>query len=161
MLISDQITGQLNPWEDLYDAKRIKPWAGVKAFLAENIDYPSHLIGDRITPAQESDPAHLRENEGAIVRMGGKKVAVFRDPQGELHYLSPVCPHLGCYVNWNEAEKSWDCPCHGSRFSPEGKLLNGPAVADLASESFEENAPMIPERYDMPPNQEVTPPVLT
>jgi nitrite reductase/ring-hydroxylating ferredoxin subunit len=62
----------------------------------------------------------------------------------------PVCPHLGCYVHWNEAEKSWDCPCHGSRFNPLGKLLNGPAISDLAPEEYDENAPMIPDRYEQP-----------
>jgi Rieske Fe-S protein len=163
MVLSDLIIGNQNPWADLYDATRVKPFAAARAFLAENIDYPSHLISDRLTPAQESSTTHLRENEGAIVRVGSKKIAAYRDPTGELHVLSPVCPHLGCYVNWNEAEKSWDCPCHGSRFSPVGKLLNGPAVADLASESYDENMPMIPERYEVPmPNPDpLAPPLLS
>lgn len=150
MLMSDLILGVQNPWTDLFDAGRVKPLASLKNYISENIDFPSHLIGDRFTSAQEADTAVLRENEGAIVRVGAKKVAAYRDTQGELHMLSPVCPHLGCYVHWNEAEKSWDCPCHGSRFSPVGKLLNGPAVTDLAPEEYDENAPMIPERYDQP-----------
>jgi glycine/D-amino acid oxidase-like deaminating enzyme/nitrite reductase/ring-hydroxylating ferredoxin subunit len=148
MLISDLILGNQNPWAELYDAGRVKPLAGIKSFLSENIDFPSHLIGDRLTRAQVSDSATIRENEGAIVRVGAKKVAAYRDPEGELHLMSPVCPHLGCYVNWNEAEKSWDCPCHGSRFSPVGKLLNGPAVSDLASEEIDDNLAPITERYE-------------
>ena len=150
MLLSDLILGIQNPWADLFDAGRVKPLAGLKNYISENIDFPSHLIGDRFRPAQESDAAIIRENDGAIVRIGAKKVAAYRDPDGALHLMSPVCPHLGCYVGWNEAEKSWDCPCHGSRFNPVGKLLNGPAVSDLATEEYDENAPMIPERYDQP-----------
>ena len=148
MLVSDLVLGNQNPWVDLYDASRVKPLASIRTFISENIDFPSYMISDRVAPAQAKGTDRLREDEGAIVRMGGKKVAAYRDPQGELHVLSPVCPHLGCYVHWNEAEKSWDCPCHGSRFAPTGKLLNGPAVSDLASESVDIEAPMIPERYD-------------
>lgn len=148
MLISDLILDNPNPWIELYDASRVKPFASIRNFISENIDYPSHLIADRLTPAQSNDVSRLRENEGAIIRLGAKKVAAYRDPEGELHLLSPVCPHLGCYVQWNEAERSWDCPCHGSRFDPFGKLLNGPARSDLASEEYDENAPMIAERYD-------------
>lgn len=149
MLVADLITGSQNPWAELYDAGRVKPLASMRTFLSENIDYPSRLISDRLTPAQQSE-ARIREHEGAIIRMGGKKVAAYRDPEGTLHLLSPVCPHLGCYVHWNDAEKSWDCPCHGSRFNPVGQLLNGPAVSDLASETYDENARMIPEPYEQP-----------
>jgi glycine/D-amino acid oxidase-like deaminating enzyme/nitrite reductase/ring-hydroxylating ferredoxin subunit len=160
MLISDLIIGNQNPWAELYDAGRVNPLAAAKAFLTENIDYPSHLISDRITPATQSDMGHIRENQGAIVRTAGKKVAAYRDPGGELHVMSPVCPHLGCHVNWNEAEKSWDCPCHGSRFSPTGKLLNGPAVLDLASETYDENIPLTPERYEITPSPDPFAPPL-
>lgn len=163
MLVSDMIIGRQNPWVDLYSAGRIKPLASMKSFLSENIDYPSHLISDRFSPPQTDHAARIRENEGSIIRVGAKKVAAYRDPQGDLHLLSPVCPHLGCYVHWNEAEKSWDCPCHGSRFDPRGKLLNGPAVSDLMNEEFEENAPMIAERYDSTgkPSDTIGPPILS
>jgi Rieske Fe-S protein len=163
MLISDLILGVENPWTEIYQATRVKPLAGIKDYLAENIDFPSHLIGDRVSPAKETDTHRLRENQGAIVRIGGEKVAAYRDPQGELHVLSPVCPHMGCYVHWNEAETSWDCPCHGSRFSPTGHLLNGPTVHDLAREDYDENAPMIPEKYENPirPEDPFSPPLAT
>lgn len=150
MLLSDLVTGQQNPWADLFDATRVKPWAGVKNYIKENVDFPTHLIGDRLSPAQEDDLAVLRENEGALVRMGAKKVAAYRDTEGKMHLMSPVCPHLGCYVNWNHAEKSWDCPCHGSRFDPYGKLLNGPAVTDLASEEKSDDLLYVPEQYEAP-----------
>ena len=131
MIMSDLVLNIQNPWSDLFDAGRVKPLAALRNYITENIDFPSHLIGDRFTPAQESDTAVLRENEGAIVRVGAKKVAAYRDPQGTMHLMSPVCPHLGCYVHWNEAEKSWDCPCHGSRFTCEGKVIEGPALKNL------------------------------
>jgi glycine/D-amino acid oxidase-like deaminating enzyme/nitrite reductase/ring-hydroxylating ferredoxin subunit len=149
-LISDLIVNLPNPYVELYDAARVKPWSGIRNFLSENIDFPSHLISDRFSGTQKTDADGLKENEGAIVRVGAKKVAAFRDPEGRLHMMSPVCPHLGCYVNWNEAEKSWDCPCHGSRFAPTGRLLNGPALTDLAVETFDENVPLTPERYEKP-----------
>ncbi len=150
ILISDLILGIENPWAEIYQASRVKPLASIKNYLSENIDFPSHLIADRLTPAKESDTHHLRENQGAIVRIGGKKLAAYRDPEGELHVMSPVCTHLGCHVQWNDAETSWDCPCHGARFGPKGQLLNGPAVSDLAAEEYDENAPMVPERYENP-----------
>jgi glycine/D-amino acid oxidase-like deaminating enzyme/nitrite reductase/ring-hydroxylating ferredoxin subunit len=163
MLVTDLILGVENPWAEVYQATRVKPLASVKDYLKENIDYPSHLIGDRVSRAQESDTHALKENQGAIVRVGGKKVAAYRDPQGELHVMSPVCPHMGCYVHWNEAEISWDCPCHGARFDATGHLLHGPAVTDLKSEEYDENAPLIPEKYEHPlrPGDPFSPPLAT
>jgi len=136
------------PLASLYDPSRIKPIASAVNFIKENAGFPAHVIGDRLTPTTDNDLSHLRENEGRMVRVGAKKVAAYRDTEGHLHLLSPVCPHMGCYVGWNDAEKSWDCPCHGSRFSATGSLLNGPALADLATEQIEDNGEMRPLRYD-------------
>ena len=144
-LVADLALGRNNPWQDLFDARRFKPIASARAFISENIDFPARMIADRFGRASGDKMDVLRENEGAIVRVGAKKVAAYRDPEGEIHLLSPVCPHLGCYVAWNDAEKSWDCPCHGSRFDPLGKLINGPAVADLASESRDDDPPFATE----------------
>lgn len=85
-----------------------------------------------VTPAEVSDVEEIRPGTGAIVRSGLSRVAAYRDPSGNLHERSAVCTHLGCIVAWNAAESSWDCPCHGSRFDPEGKVLNGPAITPLA-----------------------------
>jgi len=152
MLISDLIQKEANPWSDLFSATRVKPLASFRNYVSENVDFPSHLIRDRVTPAEENDLASLRENEGALVRVGAKKVAAYRDPEGQTHLLSPVCPHLGCYVHWNDAEKSWDCPCHGSRFDPLGKVLNGPAMSDLKSEVAEDHNRYATENYETPPS---------
>ncbi len=163
MLLSDLILGIENPWAEIYQATRIKPLAGMREFLSENIDFPSRYVGDRVSQAQKSDTHDLRENQGAIVRIGTKKVAAYRDPGGELHVMSPVCPHMGCYVHWNEAEISWDCPCHGARFGPTGHLLNGPAFQDLSKEDYDENAPMVLEKYEQPIRAEdpFSPPLAT
>ena len=163
ILISDLIRGIENPWAEVYQANRVKPLASVRNFLSENIDFPSHLIGDRLSSAQDSKTYLLRENQGAIVSIAGKKVAAYRDPEGELHVMSCVCPHLGCHVQWNDAETSWDCPCHGARFGPKGALLNGPAVSDLTVEEYDESVPMIPEHVDnsVRPNDLFSPPLAT
>jgi Rieske Fe-S protein len=85
----------------------------------------------------------VKPGEGAVVGRGRGKVAVYRDERGTLHQHSAVCPHLFCIVNWNDTEKTWDCPCHGSRFDPYGKVVNGPAIVGLSpvgSESQEGGA---------------------
>ncbi len=163
MLISDLILEVENPWADLFDPTRIKPLASFKQFVSENIDFPSRFVADRIATPEKMTLAQLRENQGAIVMVDGKKVAAYRDPQGELTTLSPACPHMGCHVHWNEAETSWDCPCHGARFGPKGNMINGPAVTDLAKENVDENAPMTPESYDAPlrVDDPLSPPIMS
>jgi Rieske Fe-S protein len=131
MIISDELLGQPNEFTDVYDATRIKPLAAVKEFVRENVDFPAHLVGDRLR-RNHHPAADLPAGEGAVLTIGGERLAVYRNHAGALTALSPVCTHLGCLVNWNTAEKSWDCPCHGSRFDPTGCVLNGPALAALA-----------------------------
>ena len=87
---------------------------------------------DLVTPGDVEVPAEIPLDSGAIVRNGARKLAVYRDRQGKTHRCSAVCPHLGCIVDWNHAERTWDCPCHGSRFDAYGKVINGPANVDLA-----------------------------
>ena len=134
MLISDLILGKPNEWEKLYDPtrKRMHPSA-VGEWLKENVNVAKQF-GDYVTGSDVEDVKLIRPGEGAIIRRGVKKVAVYREPMGELKELSAVCPHLGCIVHWNSAEKSWDCPCHGSRFAADGHVLNGPAISGLAKE---------------------------
>jgi glycine/D-amino acid oxidase-like deaminating enzyme/nitrite reductase/ring-hydroxylating ferredoxin subunit len=127
--LAEQILGRENPWKNVYDATRLPPLSTAPDYLAENKDYPICLVTDRFTKTVGAD--EIEANQGGIVYSHGEKVAVFRDTNGELHAFSPVCPHLGCYVRWNLAERTWDCPCHGSRFSCQGQVLNGPAVSNL------------------------------
>jgi glycine/D-amino acid oxidase-like deaminating enzyme/nitrite reductase/ring-hydroxylating ferredoxin subunit len=131
MLLTDRILGRANPWASLYDAKRIAPRPSFKRFVTGNAAAGFHLIVDRLRPAGDRDVEELGPGEGAIVRVGVRKRAVYRDETGSLHVLSPVCPHLYCHVAWNEAERSWDCPCHGSRYTGEGLVIQGPSVKNL------------------------------
>jgi glycine/D-amino acid oxidase-like deaminating enzyme/nitrite reductase/ring-hydroxylating ferredoxin subunit len=130
MILSDQVQGWKNPYSELYDATRIKPIAGAREFVRENVDFPAHLLRDRLQ-RDDHPAASLPVGEGAVLTIEGDRLAVYRNHAGELSAVSPVCTHLGCLVNWNTTEKSWDCPCHGSRFDPHGRVLNGPAVVGL------------------------------
>ena len=133
MMFVDYASGRANPYAALYDATRVKPIASAYDYVAENALFPFHLVKDRLTStnADVESLDDLRSGEGGIFKGQDGKVAVYRDERGELHGCSPVCTHLACDVAWNRAEKTWDCPCHGSRFSPEGRVINGPATADL------------------------------
>jgi glycine/D-amino acid oxidase-like deaminating enzyme/nitrite reductase/ring-hydroxylating ferredoxin subunit len=133
MIVGDLILGRANPYADLYDATRIKPIAAAVDYLKENLAFPAHLITDRLTSLNADDrPVQsLRPGEGGIFPSDEGKIAVCRDKQGVVHACSAVCTHLGCDVAWNPSEQTWDCPCHGSRFSPDGTVINGPAVSDL------------------------------
>jgi glycine/D-amino acid oxidase-like deaminating enzyme/nitrite reductase/ring-hydroxylating ferredoxin subunit len=126
MLVADLITGVENPWRDLFHHQRILPHVTAKEFLTENAKFPLHLLADRLTSA-DVEEAPVQRGEGKIIELEGRKVAAYRDDAGALHCLSPVCTHMKCDVAWNGAEKTWDCPCHGSRFDTEGRVLNGPA----------------------------------
>jgi len=96
-----------------------------------------HYVKDRITKADLNDPGLLKPGEGALVEIRDKKLAVYKDPDGELHVMSPVCRHLRCIVDWNAAEKTWDCPCHGSRYDAMGKVIHGPSTKDLLPASID------------------------
>jgi glycine/D-amino acid oxidase-like deaminating enzyme/nitrite reductase/ring-hydroxylating ferredoxin subunit len=129
MILKDRILGRQNPWAHLYDATRPTPFV-TQASLKNNLDVGTHWVGDRLKGLFDS-PNSVKPGQGKLVTAGLDKIAAYRDDAGTLHQVSAVCPHLGCIVAWNAAEKSWDCPCHGSRFDPDGKILHGPAVKEL------------------------------
>ena len=133
LMTSAAILGRPNPYGALYDATRFTPRASLKDYVVENLDFPKYVLRDRLTnaDAERGDPADVRAGDGRILVVDGRKYAVCRTPAGELHTLSPVCPHMQCDVSWNRAEGTWDCPCHGSRFTASGEVLNGPAVSSL------------------------------
>ena len=131
MILEDLILGRENPWASLYDPGRMKPLAAAKDFVKENVNVATRFMGDRLTKRGGREATELAPGEGDIVDLGGKKVAAFRDDDGALHAVSCVCTHMGCQLNWNSGDRSWDCPCHGSRFSPDGEILHGPAVRPL------------------------------
>ncbi|AFY65788.1 FAD-dependent oxidoreductase [Geitlerinema sp. PCC 7407] len=139
MILSDLILGRPNPWASLYDSLRATPFVSKKS-IQENIDVAAHWIGDRFKGLTDHSLQDLQPGEGRLVTIDGDRIAASRDEQGNLHTVSPICPHLACLVSWNNAEQSWDCPCHGSRFSCDGKILEGPAVEGLAPKSVEVKA---------------------
>jgi glycine/D-amino acid oxidase-like deaminating enzyme/nitrite reductase/ring-hydroxylating ferredoxin subunit len=134
-IITDAIVGRSNSSARLYDAGRLAPRASVVSLVAENGRVARRFIGDRLRPG--SDTAALAPGKGAIVRAGRRHQAVYCDESGARHVLTARCPHLGCLVAWSEADREWECPCHGSRFSAEGELLQGPATTGLAAEPSE------------------------
>ncbi|WP_404364841.1 FAD-dependent oxidoreductase [Corallococcus coralloides] len=133
MVLSDLILGNENPYAALYDAGRVKPKAGARDFIQENAEVAFRFVADRLSKPDGRHLSDVAPGEGKILEVDGRKVAVYREEDGTPHAVSPVCTHLGCHVHWNNAERSWDCPCHGGRFSPTGRVLNGPAVKDLPS----------------------------
>jgi Rieske Fe-S protein len=131
MMARDWAIGRKNPWTDLLAVNRKKLKGAAWNYLRENKDYPYYLIKDRLARSEADSVRDLKPGGGMIIGRRGKKVAAFRDPNGKLHRLSPVCTHLGCLVRWNSAESTWDCPCHGSRFKPTGEVIAGPAEEPL------------------------------
>ena len=132
LMFFDMVLGRESPWAELYRATRVTPLASAVDYVRENVDFPLHFIGDRMRRAEVRSLDEVAAGEGKLVRLGKKRVAAFRDAHGALSVCSAVCPHLGCLVDFNAAEQTWDCPCHGSRFATNGRLINGPATQDLA-----------------------------
>ena len=138
MLCTDAVMGRDNPWASVYDATRIKALASAKEYISENLDFPAHFLGDLFKSPSARALAQVHPGEGKLVQLGRDRLAVYKAQDGTAHAFSPVCPHMGCHVQWNGGEKSWDCPCHGSRFACDtGEVLNGPAVTGLAPKSID------------------------
>ncbi len=129
MLLTDLIMERKNPWADLYDPSR-KTLSAAKDFAAENANVMAQYT-DLITPGEVDSEDEIPKGEGAVMRSGLTKVAVYRDSDGALHRMSAICVHLGCVVAWNRCEKTWDCPCHGSRYDRFGTVCTGPANSNL------------------------------
>ena len=117
MMARDYVPGRKNPWQELFDVGRTKVSGGAWDYIKENIDYPYYMIRDWLARTGRHVAAGTQAREGQILELNGEQVAAYRSPQGKVTLLSPVCTHLGCRVEWNDAESTWDCPCHGSRFA--------------------------------------------
>jgi glycine/D-amino acid oxidase-like deaminating enzyme/nitrite reductase/ring-hydroxylating ferredoxin subunit len=131
MMIAETIAGRDHPWLKLFDARRIKPIAGGAEFVKENASVAAHLVGGYVAHKPRDFDA-IGPGEAAVLKVDGDNVAAFRDQSGRVHAVSAVCTHMGCLVGWNETDRTWDCPCHGSRFTLTGEVLHGPAVTPLA-----------------------------
>jgi glycine/D-amino acid oxidase-like deaminating enzyme/nitrite reductase/ring-hydroxylating ferredoxin subunit len=136
MLISDLILGEPNPWARVYDpARKAKRLTTLKEYLRENAKVAAAYTDWLRPAAKETDD--IAPGHGAVVQRGGQKVALYVDEEGGRHACSAVCPHLAGVVRWNAAERSWDCPCHGSRFDPYGHVITGPASRGLTPRDVE------------------------
>ena len=139
ILIADLIEGRDNEWLKLFDATRVKPIAGAVEFAKGNAEVAAHLVGGYLHPKPRSFD-ELAPGAAAILKIDGHNVAGYRDEAGALHAVSGVCTHMGCLVGWNETDRSWDCPCHGSRFALDGSVIHGPAVKALEPVNVDEPA---------------------
>jgi glycine/D-amino acid oxidase-like deaminating enzyme/nitrite reductase/ring-hydroxylating ferredoxin subunit len=135
-IVADLILDKKNELSDLFNPSRLKPIEGFTEFVKENADAAYHFVADRLSIKDTDSLNRLRPGTGKVVELDGKKVAAYRDDQGEFHTLSPVCTHAKCIVNWNAEETTWDCPCHGARYDIEGQVLNGPATKNLEKIDF-------------------------
>ncbi len=132
MLLTDLIHGRENPWSAIYDPSRKPAWGMAwREFLVENANVAKEYVKDWAGGGDVRSADEIAPGQGAVVRRGLTKVAVYRDEHGAVHECSAVCTHLGCIVHWNGAERTWDCPCHGSRFAPHGEVINSPANRPL------------------------------
>jgi glycine/D-amino acid oxidase-like deaminating enzyme/nitrite reductase/ring-hydroxylating ferredoxin subunit len=131
MMACDAVLGRMNPWADLFDTGRTKIRGGLWEYIKENKDYPYYLIRDRFAGAEGRTLRSVKRGQGRILDLDGQRVAAYRDENGSTSLRSAICTHMGCEVGWNEAERTWDCPCHGSRFTPQGNVLAGPAESPL------------------------------
>jgi hypothetical protein len=129
--LTDLLTKGTSEFADLFSPGRIKPIAGFAAFVQENADVVKEFVAKRISPEKIDGLSELAHGEAKVVKFEGETVAIYKDENGGIHALNPVCTHAKCVVGWNRAEKTWDCPCHGARYNIDGEVLTGPARRGL------------------------------
>jgi glycine/D-amino acid oxidase-like deaminating enzyme/nitrite reductase/ring-hydroxylating ferredoxin subunit len=134
MIISDMIQGKKNTWKEVYSPSRFKPVTSAKSLVSQGLNVGKQMT-KKLLP-EKDELSSVKKGQGDIITVGKKKIAVYRDSNGKVIALSPICTHMGCLVAFNNAEKSWDCPCHGSRFDYNGQVLHGPAVKPLKREKI-------------------------
>ncbi|MCA9115529.1 MAG: FAD-dependent oxidoreductase [Planctomycetaceae bacterium] len=134
-VLADLVLERETPLADIFSMSRLKLLAAGKGLLTENLNAAHRFVADRFGGREIDSLDEIAAGEGAVVQYRGSQWAVYRDPQQAVHVLSPVCTHAGCHVQWNEAEHTWDCPCHGGRFSPQGQRLYGPPADDLEQQA--------------------------
>ncbi len=130
-IISDLITEQKNEYEEVFNPLRVNPIKSGKSFIQENFNVAREFFKDHILGSSTKKLEQLDKGEGRVVEIEGKKFGISRDENDKYEMVSASCTHLGCVIHWNDLEKSWDCPCHGSRFTPSGKVIEGPAIEAL------------------------------
>ena len=137
-VISDLVLGRESAWAEAYQPSRVKPAASAGKLVTGVSRMTAHWVGDRLKRGDISSVDEIPPDEGCVLRVNREKLAVYRDGEGQVHVCSAVCTHAGCIVHWNSSEKTWDCPCHGGRYDPYGKVIAAPPVKDLAPKSAAE-----------------------
>jgi Rieske Fe-S protein len=132
MMARDTFKGRQSPWSELFAVDRKTLGRSALTYLMENKDYPYYMAKQFLHAPEVRTLRGISRGSGKIVLLDGERVAAFRDAKGKITTRSAICPHMGCVVRWNEAEKTWDCPCHGSRFQATGEVMAGPAEQPLA-----------------------------
>ncbi|MGN9164193.1 FAD-dependent oxidoreductase [Tissierellaceae bacterium HCP3S3_D8] len=130
MILRDLIINNENPWKDVYNPSRKTIASSTKNFIVQNANVASQLIDGKLSNLPEE--VDIKPGEGKVLEVDGERAGAFRDENDKLHLVNTTCTHMGCELNWNSAERSWDCPCHGSRFTYEGEIIQGPAVKPLS-----------------------------
>jgi glycine/D-amino acid oxidase-like deaminating enzyme/nitrite reductase/ring-hydroxylating ferredoxin subunit len=130
-MLAAAVAGDPVQWAQLYDPRRLHPLREAAPMLKLQAEVARHFIGDRIRSSHVDSLDDIAAGSGAVIRRGGEQCAVYRDENGAVHALSARCTHLGCIVHFNDAERAWECPCHGSRFAPDGSVIQGPANKPL------------------------------
>lgn len=130
-IVADLILDRHSPYAGFFSPARLKPLAAASDFVSENLNIAKRFIADRYAVSQASSLDQVSPGEGRVLRLNGETLAVYRDHHNRVHRLSPVCTHAGCYVRWNGLRQTWDCPCHGGRYSATGQRIYGPPAADL------------------------------
>jgi Rieske Fe-S protein len=131
-IMVDLAMGRDNPLAEVFDSKRAALKQAAPGLLKAGAGFAKNLLTGRVLPSNLNDLEHVAAGSGDVVSIDGHKAAAFRDENGSVRAVSPICTHRGCQVQFNNAERTWDCPCHGSRFDIDGKVIHGPAVQDLA-----------------------------
>ncbi|WP_407644635.1 FAD-dependent oxidoreductase [Cohnella cholangitidis] len=129
-LLKNRVLEIEDRYRDVFDPSRLHADPDIKTFMKENVDVAKNLISGKLESVYRS-PDSVANNEGALVRINGKRAGAYRDSEGTLHLVDTTCTHMGCETNWNDGDRTWDCPCHGSRFSYTGEVVEGPAKAPL------------------------------
>lgn len=130
-IIKDKIMGNENKFEEIFESTRVEPIKNKGEMKNMIVDTTKTIVGDRIKK-EYLELDDIKNNDGGIIQIDGEKVGVYKDNQGKVYAVKPVCTHLGCMLKWNNADKTWDCPCHGSRFNYDGKSMYNPAIKDLS-----------------------------
>lgn len=131
VILSDLVQGIESPWADVFSPARLKPLAAAAGLISENVDTAVRFVVDRFAGERIDSLDEIAAGEGRLIQYQGEQLAAYRDDAGQIHLLSPACTHAGCHVKWNGMEKTWDCPCHGGRYSALGERIYGPPPKDL------------------------------